>query len=65
MVDLHLFLGKPLMNAQPEDEEAEADASQSLNTYFGRLPQSLVDEKLELVQRLHNEQDDISSTYKV
>ena len=39
MVDLHLFLGKPLMNAQPEDEEPEEDASSSGNVYFGRMPQ--------------------------
>jgi hypothetical protein len=39
--DLHLFLGKPLLNCQPEDEEPEPDASRSLHVYYGRLPQVL------------------------
>ena len=69
MIDLHLFLGKPLLNVVPEDDQdssaAGQAASSSLHVCYGRLPQSVIDDKLELVLRLHREQEEIRSTFTV
>ena len=69
MIDLHLFLGKPLLNVVPEDDQdssaAGQDVSSSLHVCYGRLPQSVIDDKLELVLRLHREQEEIRSTFTV
>jgi ATP-dependent RNA helicase DDX54/DBP10 len=78
MIDLHLFLGMPLLNAPPPSPAGAAapaaDAAAAARgeeregaegTFFGRVPQSVMDDKLELVQRLHREHDDIASALTV
>ncbi|EKX32169.1 hypothetical protein GUITHDRAFT_121663 [Guillardia theta CCMP2712] len=59
MIDLHLFLGRPLQTSDQSEEE------NSFEAFYGRMPQSLLDESQEIVQRLLHDNSDLAAALAV
>lgn len=58
LLDLHLFLGKPLQF--PSDNSTSADSG-----LCGKVPQALIDEELEMLRMLHHESSDLKNMQRV
>ena len=59
MIDLHLFLGRPLQNVRGE---GDAD-SEGHSTYYGKFPQDILDENSEFLRNLHAQHIELVSFF--
>nr|XP_028566750.1 ATP-dependent RNA helicase DDX54 [Podarcis muralis] len=57
--DLHLFLGRPLILANPHEKPTDTDG------IFGRVPQSIIDDEESLLQTDHERSLDLQSLRRV
>eukprot|EP00002_Diphylleia_rotans_P015365 TRINITY_DN2983_c0_g1_i5.p1 TRINITY_DN2983_c0_g1~~TRINITY_DN2983_c0_g1_i5.p1 ORF type:complete len:422 (+),score=106.29 TRINITY_DN2983_c0_g1_i5:1361-2626(+) len=61
MIDLHLYLGRPLLYQRPSGTEPAIDT----NVYYGEIPQFLIDLETESIKSIFRENSDMESLKKV
>ena len=65
MLDLHLFLGRPLQLSNSSQTTSKSNGASYQSGVYGSVPQSVIEQEEEVIQKLHSSSSELDALKKV